>query len=73
MAFLVNAPQAIVSVIPQLFQGEPCGIQTGFRQPVIFKHLDASGKQIQSLADYVLSHVFGLARCCGEFENDRKK
>ena len=29
MAFLVKVPQAVVSVISQLFQGEPSGIQTG--------------------------------------------
>ena len=31
MAFLVKVPQAVVSVISQLFQGEPSGIQTGIR------------------------------------------
>ena len=31
MAYLVKAPQAVVSVISQSFQGEPSGIQTGFR------------------------------------------
>ena len=31
MAFLVKAPLAVVSVISQLFQGEPSGIQIGFR------------------------------------------
>ena len=31
MAFMVKAPQAVVSVISQLFQGEPSWIQTGFR------------------------------------------
>ena len=30
MAFLVKVPQAVPSVISQLFQGEPNGIQTGF-------------------------------------------
>ena len=29
MAFLVKVPQAVVSVISQLFEGEPSGIQTG--------------------------------------------
>ena len=33
MAFLVKAPQAVVSVVSQLFQGESSGIQIGFRQP----------------------------------------
>ena len=33
MAFLVKAPQAVVSGISQLFQGEPSWIQTGFRSP----------------------------------------
>ena len=33
MAFLVKVPQAVVSVISQLFQGEPNGIQTGFLKP----------------------------------------
>ena len=28
MAFLVKGPQAVVSVISQLFQGEPSGIKT---------------------------------------------
>ena len=31
MAFLVKAPQAVVSVISQLFQGDSSGIQTGSR------------------------------------------
>ena len=31
MAFLLKVPQAVVSVISQLFQGEPSGIQTGIR------------------------------------------
>ena len=31
MAFLVTVPYAIVSVISQLFQGEPSVIQTGIR------------------------------------------
>ena len=31
MAFLVKAPQAVVSVMSPLFQGEPSGIQTCFR------------------------------------------
>ena len=31
MAFLVKVPQAVVSVISQLFQGEPSGIQAGIR------------------------------------------
>ena len=30
MAFLVKVPLAVVSVISQLFQGEPNEIQTGF-------------------------------------------
>ena len=33
MAFLVKVPKAVVSVISQLFQGEPSGIQTGIRSP----------------------------------------
>ena len=31
MAFLVQAPYAVVSVISQLFKGEPNGIQTGYQ------------------------------------------
>ena len=31
MTFLVKVPQAIVSVISKLFQGEPNKIETGFR------------------------------------------
>ena len=62
MAFLVKAPQAVVCVISQLFQGEPSGIQTGFDNLTV-KHMDALRKQIQSLADYVLNHCFGLPQC----------
>ena len=31
MAFLVKVPQVVVSVISQLFQGDPSGIQTGIQ------------------------------------------
>ena len=31
MVFLAKVPLAVVSVISQLFQGEPSGIQTGIR------------------------------------------
>ena len=53
MAFLVKVPQAVVSVISQLFQG--------FKQVfdnLTVKHMDALRKQIQSLADFVLNHCF---------------
>ena len=57
MAFLVKARLAVVSVISQLFQGEPSWIQTGFDNLAV-KYIDALRKQIQSLADYVLNHCF---------------
>ena len=37
------------------------------------KHMDALRKQIQSLADFVLSHCFWTYPMFGNFENDRKK
>ena len=37
------------------------------------KHMDASMKQIQSLADFVLNHCFWTHAMLGNFENDRKK
>ena len=61
MAFLVKVPRAIVSVISQLFQGEPNGIQTGFDNLTV-EHMDALRKQIQSLVDYVLNQCFWTYR-----------
>ena len=72
MAFLVKAPQAVVSVISQLFQDEASGIQTGFRYLTV-KHMDVLRKQIQSLADYVLNHCFWTYAMLRNLENDCKK
>ena len=72
MAFLVKAPQAVVSVISQLLQGEPSGIQTGFRYLTV-KHMDVLKKQIHSLADCVLKHCFSTYAMLRNLENDRKK
>ena len=58
MAFLVKAPKAIVSVISQLFQGEPSEIYKQVFDNLTAKHMDALRKQIQSLNDYVLNLPF---------------
>ena len=47
----------MVSVIPQLFQGQPNGIQHVFDNLTV-KHMDALRRQIQSLLDYVLNDCF---------------
>ena len=72
MAVLVEVPQAVVSVISQLFQGEPSGIQQVFDNLTV-KHMDALRKQIQSLAEFVLNHCFWTYAMLRNFENDRKK
>ena len=48
----------------------------GFKQifdNLTVKHMDALKKQIQSFADYVLSHCFWTYAMLGNFENDRKE
>ena len=48
----------------------------GFKQVfdnLTVKHMDALRKQIQSLADFVLSHCFWTYAMLRNFENDRKK
>ena len=72
MAVLVEVPQAVVSVISQLIQGEPSGIQQVFDNLTV-KHMDALRKQIQSLTDFVLNHCFWTYAMLRNFENDRKK
>ena len=62
IAFLVKAPQAVVSVISQLFQGEPSGFKQVFDNLTV-KYMVVLRKQIQSLATYVLNHYFGLTQC----------
>ena len=61
MAFLVKAPQAVVSVIFNCFRINQVGfkIQTAFDNLTV-KHIDVLRKQIQSLADYVLNHCFWI-------------
>ena len=66
MVFLVTVPQPVVSVISQLFQGEPSGIQTGIRYLTV-KHMDALRKQIQSLAVFVLNHCFWTSAMLRKF------
>ena len=57
MAFLVKVPQAVVSVIPRLFQANQVEFKQVFDNLTV-KHVDALRKQIRSLADYVLNHCF---------------
>ena len=72
MAFLVKAPQAIVSVISQLFLWNQVGFKQVFNNLTV-KHMDVLRKQIQSLADCVLNHCFWAYSILRNLENDRKK
>ena len=72
MAFLAKILQAIVLLFLNYFRANQVGFKQVFDNLTV-KHIDALRKKIQSLADYVLNHCFGLTQCQGTFENDRKK
>ena len=52
MAFLAKVPWSIVSVVSQLFQGKPNGLQHVFDNLTV-KRMTALREKIQSVVDYL--------------------
>ena len=68
MAFLVKPHRPSLPLFLNHFRAN----QVGFKQVFDKKHMDVLRKQIQSLADYVLSHCFWTYAMLRNLENDRK-